>query len=73
MVGVQSVMRVSRLKMLGYEKQKIIRNLVTLKNFFTVDDDFQDLSLQRKIFSQRILNDIMKNDSLSLNYGMELV
>ena len=66
-------MRVSKLKMLGYEKQKIIWNLVSLKNFLTVDDDFQELSLQRKIFSQRILNDIMKNDSLSLNYCLELV
>ena len=33
-----------------------------------LDDDFQELSIQRKTFSQRMLNDIKRNDSPSLDY-----
>ena len=40
--------------MAGFEKQKIIRSLVALEEYLILDDDFQDLSVQREIFSQRI-------------------
>ena len=59
--------------MLGFDKQKNIRNLVTLAKFLILDDDFLELSLPRKIFSQRMLNDIMRNDSPSLDCCMKLV
>jgi hypothetical protein len=36
-----------------------------------LDDDFLELSFQRKIFSQRILTDIMKYDSPPLEYCMK--
>ena len=66
-------MRVSRLKMIVIEKQKIIRSLVTLERSLILNDDFQELSIQRKIFSQIMLNDIMKNDSPSLDYCKKLL
>ena len=38
-----------------------------------LDDDFQELFLKRKIFSHRMLNGIMKNNSPSLDYPMKLL
>ena len=58
--------------MSGSENKRIIRNRVTLEKYFIIDDDFLELSLQRKIFSQRMLNDIMRSESPSLNYCMKL-
>ena len=58
-------MRVPRLKMVGFEKQKIIQNLVTLEKRLILDDDFQDLPLPRKFFSPTILDNIMKDVSTS--------
>ena len=48
------------LKMVEFERQNIIQNLVTLEKCLILDDDFLDLSLQMKIFSRGILKDIMK-------------
>ena len=56
--------------MAGFEKQKIMQDLETLEKCLILDDDFQEFSLQRKTFSQRLLNDIMRNDSPSLDYCM---
>ena len=65
-------MIVSRLKMIGFDKKKIIRNLVTLEKCLIIDDDVLELSLQRKISSQGMLNDTIKNDFPSLGYCMKL-
>jgi hypothetical protein len=46
---------------------------VNLEKCLILDDDILDLFLQRKIFSQRMLNDIMRNDSPSLDYCMKLL
>ena len=56
--------------MTGFDEQKIIRKIVNLEKCLILDDDFLELSLQRKIFSQRILNDIMRNESPSMDYYM---
>ena len=64
---------VSRTKMIGFEKQKILRNLVKLENCLVLDDDFLELSLQRKIFSLEMLNSIIGTDSPSLDYCMKLM
>ena len=59
--------------MIGFEKQKILRNLVKLEKCLVLDDDFLELSLQRKIFSLEMLNSIMGTDSPSLDYCMKLM
>ena len=58
--------------MTGFEKQKIIRNLVTLEKCLILDN-FLVLSLQRKIFSKKMLNDVMKKESPSLDYCIKLL
>ena len=58
--------------MARFENQKILRNLVKLEKWLVLDDDFLELSLQRKIFSGERLNDIMGTDSPSLDYFMKL-
>jgi hypothetical protein len=55
-----------------FENQKILRNLVKLENCLILDDNFLELSLQQKIFSREMLNDIMGTDSPSLDYCMKL-
>jgi len=62
------VVRVSGLKMTGIDEQKIIRKIVNLEKCLILDDDLLELSLQRKIFSQRMLNDLMRNESPSVDY-----
>ena len=57
----------------GFENQKIIQNLVTLENCLILNDNFLELSLQRKIFSQRMFHDRMRNKSPSLGYSMKLL
>ena len=52
--------------MAGFEKQKITQNLVN------PNDHSKELSVQMKIFSQRMLDDIMKNDPPYLNYCLRL-
>ena len=59
--------------MIGFKNQKTIRNLVNLENWLILDDSFLDLSLQTKIVSQRMLNDVMRNGSPSLEYCMKLL
>ena len=61
------------LKVTGYQNQEIIQNLVTSKKRLILDDDFLELFLQRKIFSQRMLNDIMANESPCLDCCMKLL
>ena len=43
------------------------------KKNLILDDDFLELSIQRKIFSRGMLVDIMKSDSPSLDYCMKLL
>ena len=50
-----------------------MRNQVTVDKCEILDDNFQVLSLQRKMFSQRTLNDIMGNDFTSLEYFVKLL
>ena len=57
----------------GFEKERIMGNLVFMEKSLILDDDFLELSIQRKIFSQGILVDIMKSDSPSLDYCMKLL
>ena len=59
--------------MTGFNKQNILRNLVKLKKCLVLDDDFLELYLQRKIFSHRLLNDILRNESPSYDYCMKLL
>ena len=46
--------------MVRFEIQNSVRILVALEKFLILDDDFQELSLQKKIFSQRMRDDIIK-------------
>ena len=48
-------------------------NLVFMEKRLILDDDFLELSIQRKIFSQGMLVDIIKTDSPSLDYCMKLL
>ena len=48
-------------------------NLVTLEKCLNLKDLFQELSMQRKIFSKRILNDMLKDESPSLEYCMRFI
>ena len=58
----------------GFEKKnKIIQNLVTMEKCLKVDENFLQLFFQRKIFSQGMLNDIMRNESPSFDYCMKLL
>ena len=51
----------------GFMKPKIMRNLVILEKCLNLNDQFKQLSLQYKIFSQRINDDIMKDESTNPN------
>ena len=55
------------------EKERIMGNLVSMEKRLILDDDFLELSIQGKIFSRRMLIDIMKTDSPSLDYCMKLL
>ena len=57
----------------GFEKEKIIQNLLFMVECLILDDDFLELPLQRRLFSKRILVDLMQNDSPSLDYCMKLL
>ena len=56
-----------------FEKERIRSNLVIMEKHLILDDDFLELSLQRKIFSQGTLDNIMKTDSPPLDYCMKLL
>ena len=56
-----------------FEKERIRSNLVIMETHLILDDDFLELSLQRKIFSQGTLDNIMKTDSPQLEYCMKLL
>ena len=56
-----------------FEKDRIMRNLILMEKRLILDDDFLELSIQRKIFSRGMLVDIMKTDSPSLDYCMKLL
>ena len=66
-------MSVKNKKINEFQKQKIMRNLVTLDIRLNLNDQFQKLLVQKTIFSQRILDNIIKNESSSLNYCMVLL
>ena len=59
--------------MYEFEKQKIKRNLVTLERYLILNDFYQELSVERKILSQRMLDNIRKYDPPSLDYCMRLL
>ena len=62
----------SGLKMIGFENQNYMKSS---EKCLILEDYFLELSLQRKIkiFSQRMLNNIMRYDSLPFDYFMELL
>ena len=59
--------------MTGFKKQKIIGNLVTLEKQLILNDDFLELSLTLNIFFQRMLEDVIRNDSPSPDYCMKVL
>jgi hypothetical protein len=54
-------------------KERIRSNLVLMEKRLILDDDFLELSLQRRIFSRGMLVDIMKTDSPPLDYCVKLL
>jgi len=50
-----------------------LRNLVILEKCGNLKDQFQKVSVQKKIFSQSILDDIMKDESPALTYCVMLM
>ena len=56
-----------------FEKERIRSNLVITEKHLILDDDFLELSLRRRIFSQGTLDNIMKTDSPPLDYCMKLL
>ncbi|XP_065557818.1 uncharacterized protein LOC136025759 [Artemia franciscana] len=55
------------------DKKKIKRNLVALEKKLKLDDQFQRLSVQKRMFSQEMMDDIMEEDSPTLHYCMKLM
>ena len=55
------------------DRQKIKENLVTLEKWLILKDDFQRMSVQKTIFTQRLIDDTMKNESPGLAYCLRLV
>ena len=56
-----------------FEKERVRSNLVIMEKHLILDDDFLELSLQRKIFSQGTLDNIMKTDSPAMDYCMKVL
>ena len=56
-----------------FEKERIRSNLVFMEKHLILDDDFLELSLQRRIFSQGTIDNIMKTYSPPLDYCMKLL
>jgi hypothetical protein len=56
-----------------FEKERVRSNLVIMEKHLILDDDFLELSLQRKIFSQETLHNIMKTDSPAMDYCMKFL
>ena len=57
-----------------FEKERVRSNLVFMEKHLILDDDFPELSLQRRIFSrQGTLDNIMRSDSPPLDYCMKLL
>jgi hypothetical protein len=56
-----------------FEKERIMGNLVFMEKRLILDDDFLELSIQRKILSRGMIIDMMKTDSPSLDYSMKLL
>jgi hypothetical protein len=56
-----------------FEKERIRSNLVFMEKHLILDDDFLELSLQRRIFSRGTLDNIMRTDSPPLDYCMKLL
>ena len=56
-----------------FEKETIMQNPVTFEKFLNLNDQFKKLSVQRRIFSQRMVDEIMKRDSPALDYCMRLL
>ena len=54
-------------------KHKIMRNLVNLEKCLNLNDQFQKLSRQKKIFCKAMLDNVMKGESPTLNYCMMLM
>ena len=50
-----------------FEKERIRSNLVIMEKHLIMNEDFLELSLERKIFSQGTLDNIMGNDSSPLD------
>ena len=57
----------------GFMKHKIMQSLVILEKCLNLNDRFQKWSIQKKIFSQRMINDIIQHESPTLNYCMMLM
>jgi hypothetical protein len=55
-----------------FEHQKILRDQVKLKKWLILDDEFLELSFERKIISREMLNGIMGTDFSSLDYCMKI-
>ena len=66
-------MRVSILKTSGFQKQKNHAESSDFGKCLIKYDDFLELSIQRKMFSKRILDDILKNYSPCLDWCMKLL
>jgi hypothetical protein len=52
-----------------FEKERILLNLVIMETGLILDEDFLELSLQRKIFSQRALDNTIRKDYPSFSGG----
>ena len=57
----------------GFEKQKILQNFVRLKKYLNLNDQYQKLSVEKKMFSGRMLDNNMENDSPILDCCMRLL
>ena len=57
----------------GIIYHEIMQNLVTSEKYLNLNDQLKKLSVQKKIFFQRKLDNIMKDEYPALNYCMKLM
>jgi hypothetical protein len=58
--------------MIGFKKKKILRNLVILEKCLDVNVEFQMLTIRKKVFSEKMLEILMENETPSLEYCIKL-
>ena len=63
----------SGIEMNKVDRQNITGNLDTLEKWLILDDNYQKLSVQKTIFTKRMVDIVIKNESPSLEYCRRII